>query len=572
MNVAEYVANYIVDQGTTHIFGYPGGMLTYFMEACSQYADRLTAHVCYHEQAAAFCACGYAQTSGRVGVAYATSGPGGTNLITGICNAWFDSIPTVFLTGQVNTFESKGDLPVRQSGFQETDIVQMVKGAVKWCKYVESVDEIPDCLERAWRIAQEGRQGPVLLDIPMNIWKGTIEVPISTVYTDIVAYHCKESENILEQMLSEARRPVLLIGGGVRNSIGQMDISELEKIWNVWKVPVVSSMLAVDLFSKEYDHYYGFIGAYGHRAANFIVSKSDLVISVGSRLDIRQVGGKKNGFAPGARLVRVDIDCNEFSNRIKEDELQIEMDGLQFLSLLCNVVSKHDLHVYQEWNAVCDKIKSELEAVDQELFPNKIVRRLSERVKTPCVITTDVGQNQVWAAQSWQVKSGQRILFSGGHGAMGYSVPAAIGAYYGSGKRVISLNGDGGFQMNMQELQFIVREKLPITIVIFNNQSLGMIRHFQEMYFEGNYTQTTGTSGYSVPDFYKLARAYGLEYHYVQSEKDIEGFVWECDIPRLVEIRLDEKTYVYPKLEYGEPNQDQSPRIDRRLYDSLMEL
>ncbi len=569
MNVAEYIINYISDKGTKHIFGYPGGMLTYFMEACSRYSDKLTAHICYHEQAAAFCACGYAQVSGQTGVAYATSGPGATNLITGICNAWFDSIPVVFLTGQVNTFESKGSLPIRQKGFQETNIIQMVKGVVKYCKYVESVDEIQGCLEKAWSIANEGRKGPVLLDIPMDIWKSTIYPCEGMRCTERALDNYQEAICALEMYMKMAKRPVVLIGGGIDNPANRNKVME---ILVALKLPVVSSMLAVDLFPNN-SNYYGFIGAYGNRTANFIVSKSDLVISIGSRLDIRQVGGKKEKFAPNAKLVRVDVDYYEFLNPVKDDEVQIRMDGLDFLFLLKGMLKNFQQNVLDNWIIICKNISAKLKMADQELLPNRLVRKLSQQIEFPCILTTDVGQNQVWVAQSWQIHKGQRILFSGGHGAMGYSLPAAIGAYFG-GKdlRVISINGDGGFQMNMQELQFVVRDNLPITIVIFNNQSLGMIRHFQEMYFQGNYVQTTKSSGYSVPDFLKLANAYGLDYHCVTNEKDLEQIQYGCDYPQMIEVRLPEQTYVYPKLEYGQPNQDQEPRIDREIYNYLMSL
>lgn len=234
---------------------------------------------------------------------------------------------------------------------------------------------------------------------------------------------------------------------------------------------------------------------------------------------------------------------------------------------------KQNIHKkeWQDWIDICDKIKIQLNKIDDTL-PNVLIRDISNRLPDDIVITTDVGQNQVWIAQSFKVKRDQKVLFSGGHGAMGYSLPAAIGAYYADRQKIVSFNGDGGFQMNMQELQFIVREKLPITIIIVNNHALGMIRHFQEMYFQAHYYQTVSGEGYSAPDFSKLADAYRMKYTRIENQKDIDQINWELDTPQIVEVLLNEKTYVYPKLEFGKPNQDQEPLIDRNLYNRLMEL
>ena len=224
-----------------------------------------------------------------------------------------------------------------------------------------------------------------------------------------------------------------------------------------------------------------------------------------------------------------------------------------------------------EWLSVCEEIASKL-SQENELCSNWYMEEISKRISDNVVITTDVGQNQVWAAQSFQVKDSQKMLFSGGHGAMGYSLPAAIGAYYGSRQPVVSFNGDGGVQMNIQELQFVDREQLPITIIIFNNAALGMIRHFQEMYFEKIYYQTTSKGGYSVPDFGKVAKAYNIDYDRIACKEDIDKINWCIDKPRVIEVWLEDDTYVFPKLEYGKPNQDQEPLIDRAMYQYLMDL
>jgi acetolactate synthase-1/2/3 large subunit len=522
----------------------------------------------YHEQASAFAACGYAQIATKPGVAYATSGPGATNLITGICNAYFDSIPTIFITGQVNTFETKDGMGVRQKGFQETNIIEMVQGVTKYCQYVQNSKDIKFCLEKAYHIACEGRPGPVLLDIPMNIQKSDIDIdklegfhPTNTEQNDTKEY-CKQ----IIEALAASSRPCLLLGAGIKLS-NSVDL--INKFCEATKIPVVSSMIAFDVLPKSTVNNYGFIGAYGSRTGNFIISKSDLVIAMGTRLDVRQVGAKKEVFAPNAKLMRIDIDSGELSNKIKEDEMQIKCD----IHLLLTDILESDLSIKieDEWITKCNIIRDKLEGMDDRT-PNKFIRRISKCIPDNRIITTDVGQNQVWVAQSFEVKQGQRVIFSGGHGAMGYSLPAAIGAYYASKNPVICMNGDGGLQMNIQELQFIARENLPITVIVFNNNALGMIRHFQEMYFESNYAQTVKSGGYEAPSFEKIAKAYELKYYRIMNENDITEAIFNEHGPLFVEIVLEESTYVFPKLEFGKPNQDQEPLIERELYKKLMEL
>ena len=568
MKVSDYIVEYMIEKGVTDVFGYPGGMVTHLMDSFSKYEDAIQAHVMYHEQAAAFAACGYAQASGKTGVAYATSGPGATNLITGICNAYFDSIPTVFITGQVNTFEAKGDLSVRQRGFQETDILSMVKGVTKYCAYVACAEDIGYELDLAWNWANEGRKGPVLLDIPMDVQRAEISPASLKRFREKPQemLNIEEQWRSLQELLQAARKPVVLVGAGVKTARAESLVKALVEKWDV---PVVSSMLAFDVLGCNYSKYYGFIGAYGDRTANFIVAKSDLIISLGSRLDVRQIGAREKGFGQNAKLVRVDIDKGEFSRKIKEDELQILCD----LRIFCETVREREfvLQPMKDWLAICNTIRDKLKDLD-ECKPKEWIRKFSTKLPDEIMVTTDVGQNQVWVAQSFVVQRGQRVFFSGGHGAMGYALPAAIGAYYANRQPVVCFNGDGGIQMNIQELQFVVREQIPITIVILNNSSLGMIRHFQEMYFQENYYQTNEQGGYTVPNFRKLSNAYGIDYYTIRKEEDIESYKWDMCGPHIVEMSLDNRTYVFPKLEFGKPNQDQEPQIDRKLYDYLMGL
>lgn len=566
MKVSDYIAEFLIERGVSHVFGYPGGMVTHLMDSFSRRGEEIQAHVNYHEQASAFSACGYAQTAGITGVAYATSGPGATNLITGIANAYFDSVPVLFLTGQVNTYESRGSLPLRQQGFQETDILSMVKGITKYCAYVSRLEDIRYELERAWYEANQGRKGPVLLDLPMDVQRGVVDPASLRAFREAEERlsNFEEKKELCRAWAKEAKRPVLLVGAGVKQAGEEQAVRRMAEDLGL---PVVSSMPAFDIFPGDAPGYFGFIGAYGSRTANFIIAKSDLIISVGSRLDVRQVGARAQSFGGKARLIRADVDSAEFSRRIKEEELQITCDIQEFVREAGDLFPKPP----DEWLAVCKTLKERLTGLDDRR-PNIWIRKLGSKLQEDIVITTDVGQNQVWVAQSLKVKDSQRVLFSGGHGAMGYALPAAIGAYYGSERPVVCFSGDGGIQMNIQELQFLARERLPIIVVILNNSALGMIRHFQEMYFNSNYFQTKAEGGYTAPDFGKLAAAYGLSYCRIETDEELESYEPTFLEPQIVELVLPEPTYVFPKLEFGKPSQDQEPLLERSLYQELMEL
>lgn len=557
MKASDYIVEFIEKQNITDVFGYPGGMVTHLMDSLSK--SSIHSHVTYHEQGAAFAACGYAQTTGKVGVAYATSGPGATNLITGICNAYFDSTPTLFITGQVNTFESKGDLGVRQRGFQETDIVSIVKPVTKYAVRITDASRLRFHLEQAFHIAQKGRKGPVLLDIPMDIFRADIDPDMLEGFTP----HETEPESSFDELLDAigaSSRPVILAGSGIKTA-GAVKL--LNEVAAHLSIPVITTMLAVDICKDSY----GFIGAYGSRTANFIAAKSDLVISLGARLDVRQIGANRSAFAPDACIVRVEIDKDELSLKAHEDEIQINADVKDALKAMLTIQARP----VNEWNNVCDTIRDELKDIDNKL-PNKLVQKISDMIPEGAVITTDVGQNQVWVAQSFNVKADQRIFFSGGHGAMGYSLPAAIGCALASGREVYSFSGDGGIQMNIQELQTIARENIPVKIILFNNCALGMIRHFQEMYFDNNYVQTIPSGGYTVPDFGAIAGAYKIPYTCVEDVSDIDEKLFAQEGSQFIEVKINEPTYVFPKLEFGKPNQDQEPLLPRELFNKLMEL
>lgn len=570
MLVCDYIVKFLIEKGITDIFGYPGGMVTYLIDSLSKKQNEINTHTNYHEQAAAFAACAYAQVTGIPGVAYATSGPGATNLITGIANAYFDSIPVIFITGQVNTYESKDNLKIRQRGFQETDIVAICSPITKYSIKITNATKIAYELEKAYYYAISGRKGPVLLDIPMNIQRTEINENSLVHFKDNQKYridYLKIADLLLEK-LNTCRKPMFLFGAGMNRDFYMKE--QVRMLLNKINLPVATSMIGIDIISDNYKYNMGFIGAYGHRTANFCAMKSDLIIACGTRLDLRQVSANRKEFAPEAIIVRIDIDNNELEYHIRDNDINIQCDVNELIKKL-NKISLEENKLHNDWRDYCNYLKKELNNYDNEPA-NRVVAKLSEFIADKTIITTDVGQNQVWVAQSFKVKENQRVLFSGGHGAMGYSLPAAIGAYYVSLKPVICFSGDGGLQMNIQELQFIKAYNIPVKIILFNNHSLGMIRHFQEMYFNSNFSQTKENTGYSVPDFCEIAKAYGIRSIKVSTKNEINKLksILNDNESAFIEIRLSDTTYVFPKLAINKPINDQEPEMDRNLYSNLM--
>ncbi len=549
MKATDYIIEFLIEKGVTDIFGYPGGVICHLIDSAAKYSDKIHTHINYHEQASSFAACGYAQESTNIGVAFSTSGPGATNLVTGIANAYFDSIPTIFFTGQVDTYGLKGDLPIRQRGFQETDIVSMVKCVTKYAVRVDDPKEIRLELEKAFYIAKEGNPGPVLIDLPADVQRAEIEINSIKKFshmTDKRNIKVKDfSQKIREvcKLLQKSKRPCLIIGNGVKQA---GEIRLLRNFIDQVGIPTVFSMPAFDTIPYDSPYNFGFIGANGPRYGNFILGKSDLIISIGSRLDLKQVGNDRGAFAPNARLVRVDIDAGAFSNPIHDDDIHIRVDLRDFLMTLSDLTAGK-YKCTDKWLKICKKIKELLLGYDDEEY-TVLLRKFGQSLPDNCSIVTDVGQSQVWLAQQLCIKEGQTVHMSAGLGAMGFSLPAAIGVYYAKRRPVYCFNGDGGIQMNLQELQFLARENIPVHVVIINNHALGMIRGFQEVNFNKNYSQTIEGKGYSVPYFSKIADAFGLPYKRVICSEDIEASLGETEAPSVIEINIPFETVLNPNF------------------------
>ncbi len=591
MKVTDYIVDFLQRRGIHDFFGYQGTMIAHLVDSIEK-NPHTKSHSSYHEQGAAFAACGYAQAGERCACAYATSGPGAVNLLSGIADAYFDSLPVIFLTGQLNTYEYSGIQGLRQQGFQEIDMVAMAKPVTKYAVQIREAEDIVKELNKAYHIANSGRKGPVLIDLPMNIQRGDVKIAEKESWladgapADDV---CEKATEAICEALEQAQRPVIMLGHGICDKEVREELFTLAR---KWKIPVITSVLEMSALPWDDPLNFGCIGgAYGHRYANMIANaKSDLLICLGISLCTRQIGTKVHEFAKNAKIIRVDIDRYNLQRDIHENgdnELKFCADGAEVVKKLAEraidpaIAGKYagaGVWDFSDWLAVCTDIRTSLRQVDDstpERYPNRMIADLSDALKTTSAVAVDVGQHMVWSYQSFHNQRDQKLLFSGGHGAMGYALPAAIGAYYATGKPVACICGDGAFQMNIQELEWVKREKLPITMLVMNNHALGMIRHLQRDYFEQVYADTSEGSGFSSCNFAEVAKAYGIRSASVETGEIKDkgtAFLQETDAPKLLEICMEPGTFAYPKTCLGEPIHNQQPYIPKDIYDRLMNL
>ena len=578
MKLSDYIVEFLADKGIDTVFGYIGGAITHLVDSIDR-NKRVRFIQTYHEQTAAFAAEGYARISGRPGVAIATSGPGATNLITGIGDAFFDSVPVVFLTGQVNSYEYKHDKNIRQQGFQETDIVSIVRPITKYAVMIKDPQDIRLEMEKAFHIATEGRPGPVLLDIPMDIFRASIE-PVELSGFDVpLPARRDDSGKILEvqSLLACSHRPVLLPGGGVINAGGQKALAAFA---GATGIPIVASLMGKGAFPEDDPQFIGMIGSYGNRCANLTLANADLLLAVGSRLDTRQTGPLIQGFIRSGKIVHVDIDANETDEHRIPNKLNVCMDAKVFLESLLRVGSAY--RVEAEWKAYVERLCREYSQVAEvaRFVENKLpylaVDIFNQLYDSDRLYFVDIGQNQMWAAQMLRICGKQRFLTSGGMAPMGYAISAAVGAAFSPTDRrnIVVITGDGGFQIATQALLLLSQYRLPIKIVVLNNQCLGMITQFQDLYFNENKAGTTKESGYLVPNIELLAKAYSLDYHLITEDRIMDDAwlhgVFDEPAPAIIEILVGESTVVSPKLEYNSPLEDETPKLPREELNNLM--
>jgi len=564
MKASDAVAHVLGANNVTHGFELIGGMIAHLVDSINQIGKTKLISL-HHEQAAAFAAGGVARASNnkQIGLALGTSGPGATNLVTGIADCWLDSYPCIFLTGQVNTYELKQDRAIRQQGFQELDIVSIVKSITKFSYQIKSQDELIPKLQEAINIAKSGRPGPILLDIPMDLQRAELPDDVldylkqSSPEPSAVTSNTANFSSVF-QRLAQAKKPLFLIGGGAVNadnfSLWQQKIARMG-------IPHVASLKGSEK-CQSLQSYYGVIGSYGTRTANYAIQNCDLLVVLGSRMDVRQTGADTNDFARNADIIQIDIDTAQLANRVKAD-LDVHADCEQFFSCFDDEFA-NGFVMTEGWTSELNKHWSDNyvdEYQDWSVSPFLVCKGLERAFKNKSIhYVADVGNNQMWAAHSILLGEGQALHHSGGLGSMGFSIPTAIGVTYASGLPVVALTGDGGAQMNIQELDIIAREQLPVLTIVFNNESLGMVRAFQEMYFDGR-NESTYWNGYSS-SFYNIGRAYNIKSFATSCMDELNtlfaSFAKNPE-PMLIEILMRNAGECRPRLSFGLPIDKQHP-------------
>jgi acetolactate synthase-1/2/3 large subunit len=558
---ADLVADFIAIKLHPNVFLITGGACAFMVDAVGR--NKNTHFTCFqHEQSAAMAADAVWRTTGKVGVTMATSGPGATNLITGIACSWFDSIPSMHFTGQVNQSESREYLgaKVRQAGFQETDIVDMVKSITKWAHKVESIDDLVKSLNFGFIESTSGRMGPVLIDIPMNIQKQEVTETQKKLALQSSGKEIKlhsKSNHELNNFFSDSDRPLVIIGAGLALSSG---VEETQNWCESSGVPYVATWGAATYLDRSKIGYQGTIGVYGSRLANWCVQAADKIVVLGSRLDNRQRTGNPNSFAPFAKILVFDIDKEELKKYKKHKNYKTKKFDLSKSStLLTQSMEKLDT---RKWYLDILKVKEtivsgfESSVVSGELNPYLATQKIQSKFENNSIVVSDCGANLCWIFQPYQPDS-SFLFTAGGNSPMGYSLPAAIGAQITNPKKTVyCFIGDGGLQMNIQELQTVIKYKLPIKIIIQNNFGYGIIKQFQDAYFGSRYFATG--EGYSQPDFKKIAEAYGISYQKITNESELDDFQFHSGA-EVIDLYLPPNSLITPKTEMDRFIHDQFP-------------
>jgi len=578
MKLSHIVAQFLADQNISHAFAISGGASLHLIHSIADTDG--TNYVCpQHELAGAYAADAYARVTGGLGCAIATSGPGATNLITGICSSYYDSVPVLYLTGQVATFRSKGDTGVRQIGFQETEITDICRTITKYAVLVKDPYRILFELQKAVAIAKAGRPGPVLVDIPDDLQRMDIDPDKLIRYLPESATSPIIASEKLEaciQAVKKAQRPVLIYGWGIHLASAEAEALSLARVLGI---PVAMTWAARDLMAESDPLAIGGFGTHGTRYANFAVQNADLIISVGSRLDTKATGSPPSSFAREARLIMVDIDEAEIRKFVKLNlkvDVAISSDAGVFLRALCDSASGQNFPDFSMWLSRIRDWKSRYpeclseHSSETNVNPYWLVKQLSSHLGNGQIIFSDTGCSLAWMMQGFEFKSDQRFFHAFNNTPMGYGLPAAIGASFARpGQNIVCISGDGSFQMSIQELATVARHQLPIKIILLNNHGHAMVRQTQEMWLEGNYYATSHEGGLPNPDFVAIARAYGLRAETLELNADIGtklDDLFSSNDPCLLNVEIDPDHRVVPQVKYGRPNEDSDPPLEREEF------
>lgn len=502
------------EQGVDTIFGYPGGTIMPLYDALYDYTDTVTHILTSHEQGATHAADGYARSTGRVGVAFATSGPGATNTVTGIATAFMDSIPLVVITGQVQRSQ------IGKDSFQEVDITGITIPITKHNFFVNRIEDLADVVRSAFRIAMSGRPGPVLIDVPKDVMTEEYEYePAEAVKPEpIQAQYTKEDLEKLAEVVNKAEKPLIYAGGGV---ISAEASDLLTKLAEKADIPVVSTLMNLGAISRKNPLSLGMVGMHGQKEANQAVYHADTLITIGARFSDR-VTGDPDRFANNAFIVQMDGDASEVDKNVKVD-LSLVGDLKEILSALLPMVEKTE---HAQWKETIDSFRRDEDKDPDAFVPENIFRVVEEALGDDAIVATDVGQHQMWTAQYWPFCSPRKMITSGGLGTMGFGLGAAIGAQIGNpDQRVIHVTGDGSFRMNLNELATESAHNLPIITILLKNNVLGMVRQWQKLFFDKRFSATTLPD---VIDYKLMAESFGLNGYRTGSLEELKGILQDA--------------------------------------------
>lgn len=585
IKVSDYIARFVAEQGIRHVFAITGGASIHMIHSIAERND--VTYVCpHHEQGGAMAADAYARVTGGLGCALATSGPGATNLITGIACSWFDSVPVLYLTGQVARFRFKGDTGVRQMGFQETDIVPMVKPITKYAVLVSKAEDLPGELEKAVAIARSGRPGPVLVDIPDDLQRELVD-PAAMEAARLHARAALDAQTSAQwhsanqdvaaavELIRAASRPVLVLGSGVRLAGAAPTVRAFVDRLGM---PVCPTWGAADMMPGDHKLLAGTFGTHGTRAGNFTVQNADLVLAIGARLSTRETGSPLDSWVRGARTIVVDIDPAElakFPAFNKPIDLSIAVDAGAFIRALSDRLAgspplpdwrawQNTVHGWRARYPVCTAAARAETAVNPYVF----VDTLSEKLQPDDVIVLDTGCAVAWMMQGFRPKPGQRVFHAFNNTPMGYALPAALGAALALGRmrRVICVAGDGSLMMNLQEMATVRHHDLPVKLFLIDNDGYAMVQQTQEQWLGANYYATSKEGGLSFPDFEALAKAFGFRWSLIDANKDIaSGIDGALDGagPSFCDVRISRRHRVIPQARFGRPIEDAEPLLPR---------
>ncbi len=547
---SEAILRSMIEEDVDTVFGYPGGAIMPFYDALYGYSDKIRHILVRHEQGAAHAAEGYAYVTGRPGVCIATSGPGATNLVTGIMDAMMDSVPMVCITGQVAASV------VGTDAFQEADVIGITTPITKWNYQVTSASEIAEVMAKAFHIARTGRPGPVVVDITKNAQFELCDFEYKKV--DII----ESFEPMLEpdpeqiqraaELINMAQKPYMFVGHGVLLSHG---VEEMIAVSEKAGIPVASTLLGLSAMPVDHPHYVGMLGMHGNYAPNMLTNEADVIIAVGMRFDDR-VTGRLDTYAKQAKIIHIDIDPAELNKNVVA-EVPIVADAKRGLAALLPLLKdqKHESWLKKFTNLKKEEqekvINADVHPESGEIKMAEVIRMIGEKTDEKTIVVADVGQHQMMAARYYNFRSPHTWITSGGSGTMGFALPASVGAKMAAPeKQVISISGDGSFQMNIQELGTIMQEKLPVKIIILNNHFLGMVRQWQQLFFEKRYSFTDMKS----PDFVAVAKAYDIDGSRVDTREQLnKGLddMMKSEGPYLLEINVEKEQNVFPMVPTG---------------------